>query len=141
MPTHDRPLAAATWHEHEAYLWGVDLYNHGFPWEAHEVWEDLWRMAPAGSPTHAMLQALIQCAAAVIKARVGRAAGLHRLAARADGHLEQVVCAVGPRFLGVDVPRLRAVLRAYALARPAVPDAWPLIELAVPGARHGAGRG
>lgn len=133
MPVCDRPLAGATWHEHEAYLWGVDLYNHGFPWEAHEAWEAPWRVAPAGSPVHAMLQALIQCAAAVIKARAGRLAGVNRLAARACGHFDEVVRAAGPLFLGVDVPWLRDALRAYAAARPVVPDEWPLIELALPG--------
>ncbi|MCX5745889.1 MAG: DUF309 domain-containing protein, partial [Proteobacteria bacterium] len=30
----------------EDFRHGVDLFNHGFPWEAHEAWEPLWRAAP-----------------------------------------------------------------------------------------------
>src|SRR5690606_31063398 len=25
------------------FRYGVDLFNHGFPWEAHEAWEALWQ--------------------------------------------------------------------------------------------------
>jgi uncharacterized protein len=50
---------------------GVDLFNHGFPWEAHETWEPLWLAAPRDRPERALLQGLIHAAAAAIKARAG----------------------------------------------------------------------
>jgi len=30
------------WQICRAYLYGVDLFNHGYYWEAHESWEGLW---------------------------------------------------------------------------------------------------
>ena len=33
---------ADDWRDNEPYLFGVDLYNHGFLWEAHEAWEGIW---------------------------------------------------------------------------------------------------
>ena len=34
-----------SWRENADYLYGVDLYNHGYLWEAHEAWEGLWHKA------------------------------------------------------------------------------------------------
>jgi hypothetical protein len=50
---------------------GLDLFNHGFPWEAHEVWEPLWFAAPRERSERALLQGLIQLAAAAVKAKSG----------------------------------------------------------------------
>ena len=33
------------WRESRAYLRGLDLFNAGYYWEAHEVWEGLWKAA------------------------------------------------------------------------------------------------
>src|SRR5437879_3265888 len=30
------------WRSCRTYLYGLDLFNHGYYWEAHEVWEGLW---------------------------------------------------------------------------------------------------
>ena len=30
------------WHLCRPYLYGIDLFNDGYYWEAHEVWEGLW---------------------------------------------------------------------------------------------------
>ena len=30
------------WRENQEYLFGCDLYNAGYLWEAHEAWEDIW---------------------------------------------------------------------------------------------------
>ncbi len=71
-----------------AFRWGVDLYNHGFAWEAHEVWEARWRAARGAD--RALLQGLIQCAAACVKAQLGVpevAAGIARRAAARLGPL------------------------------------------------------
>ncbi|TGQ49534.1 DUF309 domain-containing protein, partial [Mesorhizobium sp. M1C.F.Ca.ET.210.01.1.1] len=27
------------------FRWGIDLFNHGYYWEAHEAWEPLWHAA------------------------------------------------------------------------------------------------
>jgi hypothetical protein len=50
---------------------GIDLFNHGFPWEAHEAWEPLWFAAPRERPERSLLQGLIHAAAAAVKAKAG----------------------------------------------------------------------
>ena len=59
-------------------LRGVDLYNHGFGWEAHEAWESMWHR-PADSTQAAWLQALIQLAAATVQESIGHPDGRARL--------------------------------------------------------------
>jgi Domain of unknown function (DUF309) len=51
------------------YLHGIDLFNHGFYWGAHEAWEGLWVACGRRGPTATYLQAL-NLAAAGFKARV-----------------------------------------------------------------------
>ena len=67
----------------ETFRFGVDLYNHGFPWEAHEAWEALWHAAPHGSASRLLLQGLIQAAAAAVKARSAQWSGARKLATSA----------------------------------------------------------
>jgi hypothetical protein len=122
------PEGKPVWQRHPAFLWGLDLYNHGYPWEAHEVWETLWRQAPRPSAVRDLLQALIQCAAAAVHARDGRPAGQRRLAERALARLGAVHAAVGSRCLGIDVAGLAQAMRAFALAGCA--GDWPRIALA-----------
>ncbi len=55
------------WEGNELYLYGVDLYNHFYWWEAHEAWESLWGAAPAGSTTNKFFQGLIKISAAFLK--------------------------------------------------------------------------
>ena len=59
------------------YRDGVALFNRGDYFEAHEVWEDLWRDCPAGD--RRFYQGLIQAAVAVYHAGNGNARGARRL--------------------------------------------------------------
>src|SRR5690606_13320988 len=36
------PTELADWRTSRVYRVGVDLFNHGYYWEAHEAWEALW---------------------------------------------------------------------------------------------------
>ena len=40
-----RPMQPDTWEESTQYLEGIELFNHGYYWEAHEMWEGLWHAA------------------------------------------------------------------------------------------------
>ena len=83
------------WQECTAYLRGVDLFNYGYYWEAHEAWESLWRACGSKGPTADFLRGLIKLAAAGVKVREGvprgvasharRAAAIFRDAARCGG--------------------------------------------------------
>jgi predicted metal-dependent hydrolase len=66
------------------YRFAIDLFNHGYYWEAHEAWESLWHAAGRRGPTADFLKGLIKLAAAGVKAREASAAGVQRHAARAE---------------------------------------------------------
>ncbi len=71
----------------EALLRGIDLFDQGFPWEAHEAWEPLWFAAERGSPLRALYKGLILLAAAGVKVREGKSVPALRHAERAVASL------------------------------------------------------
>jgi uncharacterized protein len=75
-------LDPARWKESAAYRYGVDLFNHGYYWEAHEAWESLWHAAGRSGPVAIWLKSLIKLAAAAVKVREGSSVGAHRHALR-----------------------------------------------------------
>ena len=74
-----QPLA-----EHPDFRFGVDLFNHGYYWEAHEIWEGLWHACGRKGTLADFLKGLIRLAAAGVKAREGNPTGVVRHA-RAPG--------------------------------------------------------
>lgn len=77
------PIGESSWRTNAAWLWAIDLFNHGFYWESHEVWEGLWHAAGRRGATADFLKGLIKLAAAGVKHREGRPEGVRRHAARA----------------------------------------------------------
>ena len=67
---------ADDWTNCRAYLRGLDLFNHGFYWEAHEEWESLWHACGRAGRTADFLKGLIKLAAAGVKVREGRPRGV-----------------------------------------------------------------
>ena len=43
----------------DVFLWGLDLFNHGYYWEAHEAWEGLWQVADRDGPQRMLFKGLI----------------------------------------------------------------------------------
>jgi len=109
------PRSSEDWARDEAYLFAVDLYNYGFWWECHEVFESLWRAAGprtrAGGPARragrqdsergparragrqdpaegAFFQGLLQVAAANLKRATGHREAAASLACRGLARLE-----------------------------------------------------
>ena len=64
---------------HPAFLFGIDLFNTGFFWEAHEVWEPCWMALAPNSRERTGCQALIQGANACLKLRLGWRKAFFRL--------------------------------------------------------------
>src|SRR2546430_17222014 len=58
------------WRSSRPYLFGIDLFNAGFYWEAHETWEGLWHARGPPGRTADFLKGLIQMTAA--GGKVGR---------------------------------------------------------------------
>lgn len=100
------PTSPDDWKSTLLYLYGIDLFNHEYYWEAHEVWESLWKGLDS-SGTHALfLQALIQLSAShlkhVLKEEEGRR--LHFSAAEKKFH--DIQKEVGPNYMGIDMDQL-----------------------------------
>ncbi len=117
-PPRPPPLDPRAWRASADYLFGVDLWNHGYYWEAHEAWEGLWNAAGREGAVAELLKGLIKLAAAGVKVRQGRPAGVRTHCARAEAHLRRVRAETGAaRFAGLDLDELAA--RAAACARDA----------------------
>lgn len=72
----------------EDYLYGIDLYNRTYWWEAHEVFEAFWHIYGRRTPAGNFFQALIQCAAANLKHELGYDQATHNLVSRALARLK-----------------------------------------------------
>ena len=93
-------LSAVKWQQNGPYLWGVDLFNFAYWWEAHEAWEDLWK--PATPPLSIYLQGLIQTAAGLLKWHIGNRRGQESLLNKGQAKLVEVA-KTSPRYMGLDL--------------------------------------
>ncbi len=123
------PLEAGQWQASRGFLWGVDLYNEGFFWEAHEAWEELWKQAARPSPTRSLLQGLIQCAAAALKMRCEQPRGAASLASTAIEHLHAAKQAAGSPYCGIDLDSWITDFSHWAAAGPAPAADRPRLTL------------
>jgi uncharacterized protein len=97
------------WQICRAYLYGVDLFNHGYYWEAHESWEGLWLGCVRTGRTGWFLKGLIKLAAAGVKARAQNPRGMQRHARRAAELFRQTAQELGAediRFMGLPLTEL-----------------------------------
>ena len=62
---------------------GLDLFNHGYYWGAHEAWEGLWQVADRDGPLRVLFKGLILLSAAAVKIRERKSAAAARHAERA----------------------------------------------------------
>lgn len=65
------------------WLHAIDLFNGGWYWEAHEAWEGFWHALGRVTPEARSIQGLIHLAAAAVKIREGKPAGVTRHTTRA----------------------------------------------------------
>jgi hypothetical protein len=81
----ERPAAPdpERWQSCRAYLRGLDLFNRGYFWEAHEAWEALWHACGRTGGTADFLKGLIKLAAAGVKHLEGNPRGVRSHACRA----------------------------------------------------------
>jgi hypothetical protein len=113
------------WQESRAFLRGVDLFNHGYYWEAHEAWEGLWHACGRDGPVADFLRGLIKLAAAGVKVREGVPEGVAGHARRAAVIFRNAAQQFGEdaRLFGLCLGSLLAdAARAEALAPVATGD-------------------
>jgi hypothetical protein len=84
----------ADWRHCTEYLLGIDLFNHGYYWEAHEVWEAVWIAAGREGAAGNFFKGLIKVAAAGVKCREGSQTGVRRHGRRAEELFRTVQAAV-----------------------------------------------
>jgi uncharacterized protein len=97
------------WRDCHPYLFGLDLFNFGYYWEAHEVWEGVWNACGRAGSTGDFIKGLIKLAAAGVKAREGRTEGIRRHGRRAAELFGQVASHLPPgqiRFFGIPLQLL-----------------------------------
>lgn len=95
------------WQDNAAYLYGHDLLDAGFFWEAHEVWEAVWLNCPPNSAEKLMLRMLIQQANTRLKLVMGRRNAAERLAAEVEALRIDLAGRLGApgSFMGVDISK------------------------------------
>lgn len=129
------PTTHLAWMVNPLWLYGVDLYNQRYFWEAHEVWEPLWRALDKAEPPGMFVQALMQVSAAMLKVHIGNLDGVLALWGKAEVRLGQV-SKVSDELWGLSPQRTYKSFARYfapAVKKGRVPklDDAPLLKLAM----------
>lgn len=115
------------WSTCPLYCLGIDLFNSGYYWEAHEAWEAVWVAARRRGALADFLKALIKLAAGAVKIREGTPAGARRHLRRAM-ELFEIVARQSPQpdqlWLGLNPSALRQSCERMLAG--SLPDAPPL---------------
>ena len=102
----------------EAWLYGIDLFNTRYFWEAHEAWEKVWQAAPEGTRGREVVKGLIQIAAALLKLHLGNEAAARRLAGRGAKRIEAAAAHHGV-FRGLELGPVVQAARTQIVDAPA----------------------
>lgn len=121
----------------DRFRYGVDLYNNGYWWEAHEAWEAVWlRLQPNSAMRHGV-QGLIQAANCHLKIHLGQARAARSLARDLERLFDAALLHTPELTIeGLAVAPWRARVGAYFAAvleeeKPALDaEAYPYIVLA-----------
>ena len=107
-------LPPVAWREIEDYLYGVDLFNFAYWWEAHEAWEGLWHQAEGDY--RLFLQGLIQISASLIKYHLRMLRPLRTLSTAGRDKLRQVCDNLdnpGAMYMGISLNEFLACADAF----------------------------
>ncbi len=107
-PEDQEPPNPQRWCACGNYLYGINLFNRGYYWEAHEVWEGLWTACGRRGAAGAFFQGLIALAAAGLKVRLGNVRGVTGHAQRAAELFDRTAREAGPceaRYMGLMAER------------------------------------
>ena len=123
------------WRECRWYLFGLDLFNHGYYWEAHEAWEALWHACGRYGELADFFKGLIQLAVAGVKVRERRPEGVRAHAKRAAELFQSIATTLsgGGVCMGLRLNELIATARQIG-AQPPEPQhqKCPPVEVVFP---------
>lgn len=143
-PTDFRRALVALLAKNTDWLYALDLFNAGFYWEAHEAWEGFWHALGRTTPAAKFVQGLIHLAAACVKIREGKPAGVKSHTQRARELIGEIRAAndggTGAGYshcLGIAPESLAAV---FAELETYKPECWhtarfPAVKVLVAGLR------
>lgn len=92
-------------------MYGIDLFNHGYWWEAHEALEAVWVAAGRRTNTGLFVQGLIQVAVAHLK----KFLGFDEVATRMSQAGLKKMMPVNQDYLGIEIAVFRTAVTAYFL--------------------------
>jgi hypothetical protein len=101
------PWRPEQWTALEPWLYGVDLFNYAYWWEAHEQLEALWLAAGRTTEHARFVQGLIKIAAACLNAWVGK---VDIARAQSDAGMAAMIAAArahGSLYMGIDLGLLQ----------------------------------
>jgi len=105
----------STWPMDPLWSYGFRLFNRGYYWEAHEVWEAFWLRAEGAEKT--LISALIGIAASGVKVRQGHFVAAHRLLDRNAHRIglmgDQPVLEMAPAMLLDSIKMMRAAVAEF----------------------------
>jgi hypothetical protein len=82
-PPTDIPSPMA-WMTNRYWLYGVDLFNHWYFWEATEMWSPLWAGLEKEDPAGLFVQAMVMSAGGILKAHCRELKGVDAFWKNAD---------------------------------------------------------
>jgi hypothetical protein len=122
------------WADCREYLFALDLFNHGYYWEAHEAWEGLWNAAGRHGLLADFIKGLIQLAVAGVKVRQRQPKGVRNHANRAADLFRRVAHAapLQQTCMGLVLADLIAAACHIAAVVPVPADPGLAVEIVLP---------
>lgn len=102
--------------------YSLDLYNHGYFWEAHVYFEALWNAHNRKGCVADFLKGMIKLSAAGVKLQLNQRLLAHEHFMRAKELLEIVSSTEGEVFLGFNLTRIITELKEEKLEIQVFPD-------------------
>lgn len=103
-----------------AWLYGLDLIENAFYWEAHEVLEAVWMNAAPNASERNQVQAVIQLANAALKHEMGRPNAANRLCDIAQSLADEAHRAVEAQshqdVMGMDIRSISAAIEVVRVS-------------------------
>lgn len=113
LPERHYEFSVDTWQQSQRFLFGIDLLNHAYYWEAHEAIEDVWHCLDRQSPAAEYLQAIIMLSVSMLHRRRSMPGTARKVAEKAmvklQGHEQDLY--------GCSLAYLRAMLTAVIEGR------------------------
>ncbi len=109
LPDKGKLINAGNWQNSPAYLYAIDVFNHEYYWEVHEILEHLWIKNGKNSEAAIFLKGIIQLSVALLKVKLGNKYGAKRLLNKAVMHLQRQE----KIYLGIDVKKLISGCERY----------------------------